>query len=163
VIFEGDWKGEDLRVGIVVARWNERITRELLAGARDALRRSGANPESIAVAWVPGALEIPSAAKWLAETGSFDALICLGAVIRGATPHFEHVAATAIGGVAAIARETGLPVTTGILTTDTPEQAIERTGIKHGNKGAEAAMAAVEMARLRQRIAAGGSSDASMA
>lgn len=150
--FEGTLRGDGLRIGIAVARFNELLTRELLRGARDALRRAGVDEEAVDVAWVPGAWELPVAARWLAETGRYDALVCLGAVIRGGTPHFEHVASGALGGVAALARETGLPITVGILTTDDAQQALERAGIKQGNKGAEAAMAALEMATLRRAI-----------
>lgn len=156
MIFEGAPQGAGLRVALVVSRWNGLVTGALLDGARETLRRHGVAEEAIDLAWVPGAFEIPLAARWLAETGRYDALVCLGAVIRGATPHFEHIAAAAMQGVAELARSTGIPVGTGILTTDTAEQALERAGIKGGNKGAEAALAAIEMARLRRSIAAGG-------
>ncbi len=155
MVFEGELSGKGLRVAIVVARWNLLITRELLAGAEDSLRRQGVAAEDVDVVWVPGAFEIPVAARWLAESGRYQAIIALGAVIRGGTPHFEHVAGAALGGIAALARETGLPITAGILTTDTSEQALERAGIKAGNKGAEAAQAAVEMATLARRLGAG--------
>jgi len=155
VTFEGAADGQGLRVGIVVARWNELVTRALLQGATDALRRSGVADGDVDVAWVPGAWELPQAARWLAQTGRYDALVCLGAVIRGATPHFDFIAGAAMTGAADVAGATGIPVAAGILTTDTPEQAMERAGLKHGNKGAEAALAAVEMARLRAAIDAG--------
>lgn len=154
MIFEGSVAGDGLRVAIVVARWNELVTRALLGGATDALRRHGVADADVDVAWVPGSFEIPVAARWLAGSGRYDAVVCLGAVIRGATPHFDHIAAAAMQGAAAVARDTGVPVTAGILTTDTADQALERAGIKGGNKGAEAAVAAIEMATLRRRIAA---------
>lgn len=154
VTFAGTSDGSGLRIALVVARWNELVTRALLQGAEDALRRAGVDAAAVDVAWVPGAWELPQAARWLAETGRYDALVCLGAVIRGATPHFDFIAGAAMTGAADVARATGVPVTAGILTTDTPEQALERAGLKHGNKGAEAALAAVEMARLRAAIAA---------
>jgi 6,7-dimethyl-8-ribityllumazine synthase len=152
MVLEGSTRGEGLHLAIVVARFNERITHALLDGALAALRRAGVAEEHIDVLWVPGAWEIPVAARWLAEGGRVEAVICLGAVIRGGTPHFDFVAGQAMAGAAAVARETGVPVTAGILTTDTTEQAMERSGIKHGNKGAEAAMAAVEMVTLRHRL-----------
>lgn len=152
----GGSSAQGLRVGIVVARWNELVTRALLQGAEDALRRAGVDDAAIDVAWVPGAWEIPQALRWLADTGRYDALVGLGAVIRGATPHFDFIAGAAMSGAADVARATGIPVAAGILTTDTPEQAMERAGLKHGNKGAEAAMAAVEMAGLRAAISGGG-------
>ena len=155
MIFEGTPTGEGLHVAIVVARWNALITRALLDGATDALRRHGVADADVDVAWVPGSFEIPLAARWLAGTGRYDAVVCLGAVIRGATPHFDHIAAAAMQGVAAAARETGVPITAGILTTDTADQALQRAGIKGGNKGAEAAVAAIEMATLGRRIAEG--------
>jgi len=150
--FEGTLSGDGLRVAVVVARWNELITRSLLAGAREALRRSGVADDDVDVAWVPGSFEIPQAARWLAESGRYDAIVCLGAVIRGATPHFDFIAGAAFTGIGDVARATGVPITNGVLTTDTGEQALERAGIKGGNKGAEAAAAAVEMAVLKRRI-----------
>jgi len=145
---EGSLYGEGLTVGIVVARWNSLITRELLAGAADALRRHGVADSAVDTTWVPGAFEIPLAALWMADSGRYQAIVALGAVIRGDTPHFDQVANAALGGIAAVAQRTGVPVTAGILTTDTSEQALERAGIKAGNKGAEAAQAAIEMATL---------------
>ena len=144
--------GEGLSIGIVAARFNRFITDQLVAGAVDALRRHGVADEAIEVVWVPGSFEIPLVAKRLAESGRFDALICLGAVIRGATPHFEYVAAEAAKGVASVSLATNTPVIFGILTTDTVEQAIERAGTKAGNKGADAALAAIEMANLMRQI-----------
>jgi len=154
MIYEGTVSGEGLRIAIVVARWNELITRALLDGAREALRRHGVREADVDVAWVPGSFEIPAAARWLAESGRYDAIVCLGAVIRGATPHFDFIAAVAMNGIAEVTRATGVPATAGVLTTDTAEQALERAGIKGGNKGAEAAVAAIEMATLKREIEA---------
>lgn len=136
------------RFGIVAARFNEFITGKLIEGALDALVRHGADPDRITQVRVPGAWELPLAAQTMAKSGRFDALIALGCVIRGATPHFEYVAGQAAKGVAQVALETGIPVAFGILTTDTLEQAIERAGSKGGNKGADAALSAIEMANL---------------
>ncbi len=152
MVHEGSLYGEGLTVGIVVARWNSLITRELLAGATDTLRRHGVVDSAVDTAWVPGAFEIPLAALWMAETGRYQAIVALGAVIRGGTPHFDQVANAELGGIAAVAQRTGVPVTAGILTTDTSEQALERAGIKAGNKGAEAAQAAIEMATLARSL-----------
>lgn len=148
----GQLGGEGRRFGIVVSRFNDFITRPLLAGARDCLVRHGVQDDQIEVAWVPGAWEIPAALDLLAGTGRFDALIALGCVIRGATPHFDYVAGHAATGTAAVGRERGLPVIFGVLTTDTIEQAIERAGTKAGNKGWDAAQAALEMADLFDRL-----------
>lgn len=145
-------RGEGRRFGIVVGRFNEFITGQLLAGARDCLHRHGVADEDIVVAWVPGAWEIPGALRRLARHASFDALIALGAVIRGGTPHFEYVSGGVASGVAAVGVETDLPVAFGVLTTDTVEQAIERAGTKAGNKGWEAALAALEVADLYARL-----------
>ena len=150
--FEGRLDATDLRVAIVVSRFNELITRPLLDGALDSLRRHGADEERISVAWVPGAFEIPSVARRLACSGAFDAVVCLGAVIRGATPHFDHVANQAAAGVARAGYDSGVPVIFGVLTTDTIEQAIERAGTKAGNKGADAALAAIEMANVLRQL-----------
>ena len=147
-IIEGRLNGEGHRYAIVVARFNSFITEQLLAGALDGLRRTGAAAESASVFWVPGAWEIPLVADKLAKSGRFDGVICLGAVIRGSTPHFDYVAGHAASGIARVMGETGLPVIFGILTTDTIEQAVERAGTKMGNKGFEAAQAAVEMVNL---------------
>jgi 6,7-dimethyl-8-ribityllumazine synthase len=141
-----------LRIGIVVSRFNELVTRQLLAGAVDCLRRHGVDDDAVSVAWVPGAFEIPLVARRLASSGSFDAVVCLGAVIRGATPHFDYVAGQAAAGVARAALDTGLPVIYGVLTTDTIEQAIERAGTKAGNKGWDAALSAIEMASLLREL-----------
>jgi len=150
--YEGELTGTGLRFGIVVSRFNEFITTRLLAGATDALRRHGVAEADIDVAWVPGSFEIPLVAQRMAASGRYDAVICLGAVIRGATAHFDYVAGGAATGVARAALDTGVPVIFGILTTDTIEQAMERAGTKAGNKGAEAAMAAIEMANLLREL-----------
>jgi 6,7-dimethyl-8-ribityllumazine synthase len=150
--FEGRLAGQGLRFGLVVARFNEFITGKLLAGARDALLRHGVAEEDIDVSWVPGSLEIPLVARRLAASGHYHAIICLGAVIRGATPHFDYVAAEAAKGVAAVGLSTDVPTIFGVLTTDTIEQAIERAGTKAGNKGFEAAVTAIEMANLLQAL-----------
>ncbi len=144
--FEGHLEGRGLRVGVVVSRFNEAITRLLLEGALDTLRRHGV--EEVDVAWVPGAFEIPLAALRLAKSGRYHAVVCLGAVIRGATPHFEYVAGQSAAGVAQVSLSTGVPVIYGILTADTLEQALERAGTKAGNRGRDAALAALEMANL---------------
>ena len=151
-VFEGLIKGEGLRIGIVASRFNEFIGSKLLSGARDCLARHGVNESDVAVAWVPGAMEIPLVAQRMARTGSYDALICLGAVIRGSTPHFDYVSAEVTKGIAAVQLDTGVPIIFGVLTTDTIEQAIERAGTKAGNKGWDAAVAALEMANLLRTI-----------
>jgi 6,7-dimethyl-8-ribityllumazine synthase len=150
--YEGRLDAAGLRVAVVVSRFNELITRQLLEGARDGLRRHGADEETLSVVWVPGAFEIPPVAQRLARSGAFDTVVCLGAVIRGATPHFDHVANQTAAGIARAAQETGVPVIFGILTTDTIEQAIERAGTKAGNKGFDAAVAAIEMANLLRQL-----------
>src|SRR6478672_10902600 len=150
--FEGELNGRGLRFAIVVARFNELITSQLLGGARDGLRRHGVADDDVDVAWTPGALEIPVVAMRLARSGRYDAVICLGAVIRGATAHFDYVAAGVAQGVARVGLETGIPAIFGVLTTDTIEQALERAGTKQGNKGWDAAGAAIEMARVLQTI-----------
>jgi len=152
--FEGQLIGEGLKFAIVVARFNEFITGKLLEGAEDALTRHGVDMADIDVAWVPGAFEIPLVAKRLAATGRYDGVICLGAVIRGATPHFDYVAAEVSKGIANTSLQTGVPILFGVLTTDTIEQAIERAGTKAGNKGFDAAEAAIEMANLLRTIEA---------
>uniref|UniRef100_A0A832GLN9 6,7-dimethyl-8-ribityllumazine synthase n=1 Tax=Caldimicrobium thiodismutans TaxID=1653476 RepID=A0A832GLN9_9BACT len=151
-ILEGYFEGKDLRIALVVSRFNIFITQKLLEGALDVLRRHQVDEKNISVAWVPGAFEIPLVAKKLARSGKFDAVICLGAIIRGATPHFEYVAAEASKGVAQVMLETEVPIIFGILTTDTIEQAIERAGTKAGNKGAEAAYTAIEVVNLLKKI-----------
>jgi len=147
-IHEANLLAEGKRFALVVSRFNDFITDRLLGGAVDALERSGAKDEDIEVVKVPGAFEIPLIAKKMAATGKYSAVICLGAVIRGATPHFEYVSAEVSKGIAAVSIETEIPVIFGIITTDTIEQAIERAGTKSGNKGWSAAMTAVEMANL---------------
>jgi 6,7-dimethyl-8-ribityllumazine synthase len=147
-IFEGNLVGTGLRIGIVVGRFNEFITSRLLSGAEDALKRHGVSEENIDVAWVPGAFEIPMLAQKMAKSNKYDAVITLGTVIRGSTPHFDYVCNETAKGVAATALSTGLPVIFGVLTTDSIEQAIERAGTKAGNKGWESAVSAIEMANL---------------
>ncbi len=150
--YEGLLTGRGLRFGIIVGRFNEFIGGKLLDGANDALTRHEVEADSIDVAWVPGSFEIPLVAKRMAESGRYDAVICLGAVIRGATAHFDYVAAEVSKGIASVSLDTGVPVIFGVLTTDTIEQAIERAGTKAGNKGFEAAMSAIEMANLLRRL-----------
>ncbi|MBR8661670.1 6,7-dimethyl-8-ribityllumazine synthase [Brevibacillus sp. NL20B1] len=152
-VFEGNLVGTGLRVGIVAARFNELIVSKLLGGALDALKRHGVEDANVDVAWVPGAFEIPLIAKKMAESGRYDAVVTLGAVIRGATPHFDYVCSECAKGVASISLATGVPVIFGVLTTDSIEQAIERAGTKAGNKGWEAAAAAIEMANLKRQFA----------
>ena len=153
--YEGRLDAAGLRVAIVASRFNETITRQLLEGALSGLRRCGLDDAGTTVAWVPGAFELPLAARRLAASGEFDAVIALGAVIRGATAHFDHVAGQAAAGLARAALDTGVPVIFGVLTTDTIEQAIERSGTKAGNKGFDAALAAVEMADLLRQLPKG--------
>lgn len=150
--YEGKLLAEGLRFAIVASRFNELIVKRLLGGALDALKRHGAAEESIDTAWVPGGFELPLVAGKLAESGKYDAVICLGAIIRGATPHFEFVASEAAKGIAQVALRTGMPVIYGVLTADTIEQAIERAGTKAGNRGADAALAAIEMANLLREL-----------
>ncbi|RST75142.1 6,7-dimethyl-8-ribityllumazine synthase [Siminovitchia acidinfaciens] len=147
-VFEGNLVGTGLKIGIVVGRFNEFITGKLLSGAMDALKRHGVSEDDVTVAWVPGAFEIPLTAKKMAETNEYDAIITLGTVIRGATPHFDYVCNEAAKGAANVALQSGIPVIFGVLTTDTIEQAIERAGTKAGNKGWESAVGAIEMANL---------------
>lgn len=149
---EGKLTAAGLKFGIVVSRFNDFITEKLLGGALDALIRTGASDEDITVMRVPGAFEIPMAAKKAAVSGAYDAVICLGAVIRGSTPHFDYVAAEVSKGVASVGLETGVPVAFGVVTTDTIEQAIERAGTKAGNKGWDAAITAIEMVNLSRQI-----------
>ncbi|PWW05606.1 6,7-dimethyl-8-ribityllumazine synthase [Paenibacillus cellulosilyticus] len=150
--YEGHLVSQGLKYGIVVGRFNEFITTKLLSGALDALKRHGAEESEIEIAWVPGAFEIPFAALKMAESGKYDAVITLGAVIRGSTPHFDFVCNEAAKGVAAIALKTGIPAIFGVLTTDSIEQAVERAGTKAGNKGWEAAASAIEMANLSRQL-----------
>ena len=150
--FEGLLLGKGLRFGLVVSRFNEFITKKLLEGAQDALLRHGVNQADIEIAWAPGSFEIPLIAKKLAQSKKYDAVICLGAVVRGGTPHFEYIATEVSKGIAKVSLETGLPVIYGVIIADTLEQAIERAGTKMGNKGFEAAENAIEMANLLKSI-----------
>ncbi len=150
--FEGKLLGEGLKFGVVISRFNEFITNRLLDGAKDALVRHGVNEDDIDVAWVPGSFEIPLVAKKLVESKRYDAVICLGSVIRGETPHFEYVATQVTRDTSRVGLDTGLPVVYGIITADTLEEAIERAGTKMGNKGFQAAVTAIEMANLVKNI-----------
>lgn len=152
---EADLDGAGLRVCILVSRWNMFVTQRLLEGAKTALAEKGVVADDVTIAWVPGSFELPTAAGWAARSGRFDAVICLGAVIRGETSHYDLVAGEAAAGIAALGRETGVPVVFGVLTTDTAEQALARAGGDHGHKGEEAALTAIEMARLRPLIERG--------
>lgn len=145
---EGKLTAKNMKIAIVAARFNEFITSKLLSGCIDCLIRHEAADEDLTVAWVPGAFEIPMAAKKLAESGKYDAVICLGAVIRGATPHFDYVCAEASKGIAQVSMQTGVPVAFGVLTTENIQQAVERAGTKAGNKGVDCAMTAMEMVNL---------------
>lgn len=147
-VLEGKLVAEGIRVGIVAARFNEFIVSKLVSGALDALKRHGVNDDDISIAWVPGAFEIPLVAKKMAESPEYDVIICLGAVIKGATPHFDYVCAEASKGVATVSLNSEKPVAFGILTTNSIEEAIERAGTKAGNKGYDAAVTAIEMANL---------------
>jgi 6,7-dimethyl-8-ribityllumazine synthase len=150
--YEGKLLAEGLRFGIIVSRFNDFICDRLLGGALDALKRSGADEQKIDLFKVPGAFEIPLLTKKVAGSGKYDAVICLGAVIRGATPHFDYVASEVSKGIASVSLETGVPIAFGVLTTDTIEQAIERAGSKAGNKGWDAAVVAIEMANLLKQM-----------
>ena len=152
--YEGQLSAAGLKFGLIVSRFNDFISEKLLSGALDALMRSGAAEGDISVARVPGSFEIPLVAKRMAKSGAYDAVICLGAVIRGATPHFEYVAAEVTKGIAQVGLETGCPISYGVITSDTIEQAIERAGTKAGNKGFQAAVAAIEMADLLRKLPA---------
>ncbi|MFC4411771.1 6,7-dimethyl-8-ribityllumazine synthase [Chungangia koreensis] len=151
-LFEGNVIGTGLKIGIVAGRFNEFITGKLVSGAEDALRRHGVEESDISIAWVPGAFEIPIAAKRMAASGKYDAVITLGAVIRGSTPHFDFVSSEVAKGVAAVGLQQEMPVIFGVLTVDSIEQAIERAGTKAGNKGYEAAVSAIEMANLLKNL-----------
>ncbi len=151
-VIEGDLSARGLKFAIVIARFNSFVTERLLEGARDALQRSGADLGEVEVVRVPGSWELPVAAKALAATRRFDAIIALGAVIKGDTPHFDYVAGNAASGLASVQTETGIPVAFGVITTHTVEQAIDRAGAKSGNKGFDAAMTAIEMANLLKQI-----------
>lgn len=151
-MYEGKLVAEGLKFGIIVGRFNEFIGGKLLTGALDGLKRHGVEEDDIEIAWVPGAFEIPLTAKKMAKSKKYDAVICLGAVIRGATPHFDYVSNEVSKGIASVSLETEIPVIFGVLTTDTIEQAIERAGTKAGNKGYDAAVAAIEMANLLRQL-----------
>lgn len=153
---EGQLVARDYRFAVVISRFNDFISHRLLGGALDALKRHEALDENVELIWVPGAFEVPLMALKAARSGRFDAVICLGAVIRGGTPHFEYVAAEVSKGIAKVSLDTGLPVIFGIITTDTLEQAIERAGSKAGNKGWDAAVSAIEMADLNRRVSFAG-------
>ncbi len=150
---EGKLNAQGLRFAIVVSRFNEFITGRLLSGALDSLIRHGADESNITVAWVPGTFEIPIVAQKFAASGRFDAVVCLGALIRGATPHFDYLAAEVTKGIAQIGLQTGVPTVFGVITTDNIEQAVERAGTKSGNKGFDAATTAIEMANLLRQLA----------
>ncbi len=151
--FEGGLSAQGLRFALVVARFNSFVTDRLLSGAQDAIARSGGDLANVDLVRIPGAWEFPVTLRALARTGRYDAIVCLGAVIRGDTPHFDYVAGSAASGIAAVANETGLPIAFGVLTTNTFEQAIDRAGGKAGNKGFDAAMTAIEMANLLRQLA----------
>lgn len=151
---EGIYEGKGLKIAVVASRFNEFITSKLISGAEDCLLRHGVADEDITLAWVPGAYEIPMIAKKFAMSGKYDAVICLGAVIRGATSHYDYVCAEVSKGIAQASMESGVPVLFGVLTTDTIEQAVERAGTKAGNKGTDCAMGALEMANLLRVIEA---------
>lgn len=151
-VFEGRLSGQGRRFGIVVSRFNEFVSLRLLEGAMDCLRRHGAGDDDITVVWVPGAFDIPMLAKRMGDSGTYDAIVCLGTIIRGETPHFDFVAAEAAKGVAHAAMQTGVPTVFGIVTADTLEQAIDRAGAKAGNRGWDAAQSALELADLYSRM-----------
>lgn len=151
-IIEGALRADGLRIAVIASRWNDLIVSRLVDGAQDALRRLGAKDHDLTLVRVPGSFEIPLVAKKLAASGKYDAIICVGAVIRGETPHFDYIAAEVTKGMASASMETGVPIAYGIITADTVEQAINRAGVKAGNKGFEAAMSAVEMANLLREL-----------
>ena len=153
-IYEGNLVSQDIKVGIVCARFNEFIVSKLLSGCEDGLLRHGVKPDDISVAWVPGAFEIPLITSKMAKSGKYDAVIALGAVIRGSTSHYDYVCSEVSKGIAAVALESDIPVMFGVLTTDTIEQAIERAGTKAGNKGSECAQGAIEMVNLIRALEA---------
>ena len=148
IVHEGNLSGAGIRLGIVAARFNETVVRTLVNGAVDVARRAGVADDAIELVWVPGAFEIPLAVSQLAKSGKYDAIIAIGAVIRGSTPHFDYVAGEATKGISQVSVATGVPIAFGVITADSIEQAIERAGTKMGNKGAEAALVAIEMANL---------------
>ena len=147
-VIEGGLDGSGQKIGIVISRFNGLVTNSLLSGALDSLRRHGVAEDAIEVVWVPGAFELPVAARRMADSGHYDGVVVLGAVIRGGTPHFDYVAGECAKGVGSVAQDSGIPVIFGVLTTDSVEQALERAGTKAGNKGADAAIAAIEMINL---------------
>ncbi len=151
-IIEGKLDASGLKIGIAVSRFNELISKSLVDGAIDCIKRHGGDEGSVEIAWVPGSFEVPFIAQKLAETKKFNAIICLGAVIRGSTPHFDYVAAESAKGVAVASQKSGVPIIYGILTTDSIEQALERSGSKQGNKGFDAALSAIEMSNLLKQI-----------
>ena len=151
-VLEGFYEGKGLKVAIVASRFNEFITNKLIGGAEDCLRRHNVEEDDITLAWVPGAFEIPLVAKKLAKSGKYDAVICVGAVIRGATSHYDYVCAEVSKGIASVSLETEIPVLFGVLTTDTIEQAIERAGTKAGNKGYDCAMSALELVQMLRKV-----------
>lgn len=151
-VYEGNLNCNGLKFGIIVSRFNSFITTRLLDGAMDAIKRHGGDVGEVDVVWIPGAFETPIIAKQLAESKRYDAIICIGAVIRGATPHFDYVAGESAKGIAQVSLQSGIPIIYGIITTDTIEQAIERAGTKAGNKGSEAAVTAIEMANLHIQL-----------
>lgn len=151
-VYQGQLVAGKHRFGVVVSRFNEFITSKLLGGCLDALARHGVDTDAVDVAWTPGSFEVPVIAKRMAESGRYAAVICLGAVIRGSTPHFDYIAAEVSKGIGHISLATGVPVIFGVITTDTLEQAIERAGTKAGNKGADAAVSAIEMANLLEQL-----------
>ena len=151
-VIEGKLSAKGVKFGLVVSRFNDFINKRLMDGALDALNRHGAEDKNISIIMVPGSFEIPLMAKKLADSGNYDAVICLGAVIRGATPHFEYISAEVTKGIAQVALDTGVPVSFGILTTDNIEQAIERAGTKSGNKGWDAAISAIEMVNVLKSV-----------
>ena len=151
-VIEGKLSAKGLKFGLVVSRFNDFINKRLMDGALDALNRHGAEDKNISIIMVPGSFEIPLMAKKLADSGNYDAVICLGAVIRGATPHFEYISAEVTKGIAQVALDTGVPISFGILTTDNIEQAIERAGTKSGNKGWDAAISAIEMVNVLKSV-----------
>jgi 6,7-dimethyl-8-ribityllumazine synthase len=151
-VIEGNLIAKGKKFGIIASRFNDFMTKELVSGCVDTLTRHGALDQDIAVAWVPGAFEIPTLAQRLAKTKTYDALVCLGTVIRGATPHFDYIASEVAKGIAKVSSDTGIPVIFGVITADTIEQAIERSGAKNGNKGSDAALSAIEMANVLEKI-----------
>jgi 6,7-dimethyl-8-ribityllumazine synthase len=157
-VYEGRLGGEGMRVAVAASRFNELVTDRLVAGARDALLRHGVDEGSVTLVWAPGAFELPLVAQRLAEAGDVDAVVCVGAVIRGSTDHYEHVASQSAAGLTRVALDTGVPVVFGVLTTETTEQALERAGGKLGNKGFEAAATAIEMADLLRQLPKSGGS-----